>query len=335
MRIVTVRRISQIFFFLLFLWFCIVTTLGVKWWQLRGWPVNWLLQLDPLVAVATLLSNQTLYRGLLWALVSVALTILLGRFFCSWVCPFGTIHHFIGYLARRGKKVSERITLNKYHPGQSIKYYLLIFLLTAASGSLLASLLTTVQDRPTLFILVTIVCLAGVALLSLLKLLPNPKNAFLLLVVFITSWLVLGLLFPSGEIIAASLQTGLLDPIPLVHRSVNLTLIPLAEPISIGQRHYQGSFLIGAVFLTAVLLNFRVPRFYCRFICPLGALFGVLSAFSLWRIGAQESTSECSRCHLCDRGTAPLALKLVKLCCRTSHGGDFLHLLLLEQQPFQ
>ncbi len=300
MRIVTVRRISQIFFLLLLIWFCIVTTLGVDWWRLRGWPVNWLLQLDPLVAVATMLSTNSLYRGLLWALVTVILTILLGRFFCSWVCPFGTIHHFIGYLARRGKRVSAKIALNRYHPGQSIKYYLLIFLLTAASGSLLASLFSTVQERTMLFSLVTIVSLAGVALLSLLKVLPNPKNAFTLLIVFITSWLVLGLLFPSGKIIAASLQTGLLDPIPLVQRSVNLALLPLAEPISVGQRYYQGSFLIGGVFLTAVLLNLKVPRFYCRFVCPLGALFGVLSTFSLWRIGVVETSSECSQCHLCD-----------------------------------
>ena len=55
MRIVTVRRITQVFFFLLFIWFCLVTTIGVKWWQLRGWPVNWLLELDPLVGLATLL----------------------------------------------------------------------------------------------------------------------------------------------------------------------------------------------------------------------------------------------------------------------------------------
>ena len=300
MRIVTVRRISQVFFFLLFLWFCIAATLGVEWWQLRGWPVSWLLQLDPLVAVATMLSTSTLYKGLLWALVTVILTIVLGRFFCSWVCPFGTLHHFIGYLARRGKKVSAKIARNKYHPGQSIKYYLLIFLLTAASGSLLASLLSLVQERTLLFSLVTIAFLAGVSLLSLLKVLPNPRNAFTLLIVFTGFWLVLGLLFPSGKIIAASLQTGLLDPIPLIHRSVNLILLPLAEPISGDQRYYQGSFLIGAVFLSAVLLNLTVPRFYCRFVCPLGAFFGVLSTFSLWRIGTRESTSECSGCHLCD-----------------------------------
>ena len=101
MKIVSIRRISQLFFFLLFIGFCVVSTLGTEWWQLRGWPVNWFLQLDPLVAIGTLLTTQTLYAGLLWALATIVLTIVFGRFFCSWVCPFGTIHHFVGYAWRR------------------------------------------------------------------------------------------------------------------------------------------------------------------------------------------------------------------------------------------
>ncbi|HBD07648.1 MAG TPA: 4Fe-4S ferredoxin, partial [Syntrophobacteraceae bacterium] len=84
MHIVTVRRISQVFFATLFAWFCVVTTWGESWWQLRGWPANWFLQLDPLVALATLLTTGTVYSGLLWALVTITLTALLGRFFCSW-----------------------------------------------------------------------------------------------------------------------------------------------------------------------------------------------------------------------------------------------------------
>jgi ferredoxin len=298
MRIVTVRRITQVFFFLLFIWFCIVTTLGVEWWQLRGWPVNWLLQLDPLVALATMLSTQSLYRGLLWALVTVVLTILLGRFFCSWVCPFGTLHHFVGYLGRRAKSVSEKIRLNQYHPAQSIKYYLLIFLLTTAASGLLGRLFRIIPDRPTLSLVVVIIALVGLALLSLLKIVPNPKKAMTILFTLIGLWLGLGLILPAENLIAASLQIGLLDPIPLFHRSINLTLLPLAERLSASQRYYQGSLLIGAIFLTAVFLNLKVPRFYCRFICPLGALFGVLGTFSLWRIG--RSADECSQCQLCD-----------------------------------
>ena len=299
MRIVTVRRISQIFFLLLFLWFCIVATLGVELWQLRGWPVNWLLQLDPLVAVGSVLSTQTIYRGLLWALVTLVLTIILGRFFCSWVCPFGTIHHFVGYLGRRRKSVSANIALNQYHISQSIKYYLLVFLLTAAAGSLLARLLRIAPDQPLLFSIIALLCLASLAMLAVLKVVSKPKEALAALMILLGLWLGLGLLLPSDRIIIASLQTGLLDPIPLVHRSVNLILLPLSEKLSASPRYYQSTWLIGAIFFTAILLNLWIPRFYCRFICPLGALFGVLGRFALWRIG--RSTDECSQCQLCDR----------------------------------
>ena len=238
MKIVTVRRISQIFFFALFVWFCIVGTVGDKFWQLRHWPVNWFLQLDPLVAIGTILTTHTLYASLLWALVTVILTIILGRFFCSWVCPFGSLHHFTGFLGNRKKTTAQKIRLNKYRWPQYIKYLILIFFLAAAA-------------------------------------------------------------LPS---LAATLQTGLLDPIPLVTRSFNLILLPIADsPVniaSVGERFYEGAWLILAIFFTAVLLNLVIPRFYCRFICPLGALFGLLGRFALWRIG--KNKSDCSDCKLCE-----------------------------------
>lgn len=146
MKIVIARRISQAFFLFLFLWFCIVTTFGTQWWQLRGWPVNWFLQLDPLVAVGTVLATGTLYAGLAWALVTIALTLVFGRFFCGWVCPFGTIHHAVGYLGSRGKPVSQQVSRNRYHWAQSIKYIILIGLLSAAGGALLARLIRSAFD---------------------------------------------------------------------------------------------------------------------------------------------------------------------------------------------
>lgn len=66
MKITTARLISQIFFFILFLWFCIVMNLGGEWWQLKGWSVNLFLQLDPLVGLATLITSRTIYAELLW-----------------------------------------------------------------------------------------------------------------------------------------------------------------------------------------------------------------------------------------------------------------------------
>ncbi len=238
MKIVTVRRISQAFFFSLFVWFCIAATVGEKFWQLRAWPVNWFLQLDPLVAIGTILTTHTLYRPLLWSLATVILTIIFGRFFCSWICPFGSLHHFVGYLAHRKTKLAKRIQFNKYRKAQCIKYIILIFFLSMAA-------------------------------------------------------------FPS---ISATLQTGLLDPIPLITRSFQ-ALLSITDRgvniISTTPRFYEAGWLILLIFFTAVLLNLVIPRFYCRFICPLGALFGILGRFAIWRIGKNQS--ECSNCTLCER----------------------------------
>ncbi len=239
MRIVTARRISQIFFFSLFVWFCIVATVGERFWQLRGWPIDWFFQLDPLVAIGTILTTHTLYWPLLWALATIVLTIIFGRFFCGWICPFGSLQHFVGFLSRRKKKTPQKILLNKYHKAQNVKYFILVVFLVMAA-------------------------------------------------------------FPS---IGATLQTGLLDPISLITRSFNLILVPIADRsaniISVPVRFYEGAWLIFAIFVTALLLNFAIPRFYCRFICPLGALLGIISRFAIWRIG--KTQRECINCQLCER----------------------------------
>ncbi len=246
MDIIIVRRISQIFFFIVFLWFCAVMVLGKSWYQLRGWPVNLFLNLDPLTGISTILTTRTLYAGLLWGLPTLILTLVLGRVFCGWLCPFGAIHQCIGFIAHRKKKFTEKVVLNRYHPMQNFKYLILIFFLT---GPILA--------------------------------------------------------FVFGQ--RFSLQTGLLDPIPLLHRSVNLVLLPLANEtvpkLSALPRFYHDAGSIGVVFLIAVLMNLFIPRFYCRFVCPLGALFGIFSRFALWRVISvrESSDGKCTHCRLCER----------------------------------
>ena len=301
MKIVTVRRISQAFFLLLFLWFCIVSSFGSDWWQLRGWPVNWFLQLDPLVALGTMLTTGTLYAGLLWALVTVILTALLGRFFCGWVCPFGTMHHLVGYLGKRGKSVPDRAATNQYHGGQAVKYYILVFLLSAAAGALIARAVHTAFDVPAILWLLVIAS-AVIAALQYTGISGKKKKTLGIMLLLFGLWTLLALLFSMDRMIGASLQTGLLDPIPLVHRSVNLVLLPLSDAtpqtLSATQRYFEGAWLIGLIFLAAILLNLRSPRFYCRYVCPLGALYGVIGRFALWRIG--KTHNECTQCKLCE-----------------------------------
>ena len=177
LRIITVRRISQIVFFLIFIWFCVAATLGEEWHQLRGWPVNWMIQLDPLVGLGLLLTTKTLYAGLLWGVATVVLTILLGRFFCGWVCPFGAIHQFVGFWGQRRRKVAARIKANRFRKAQVIKYYLLIFLLSAAAGELMTGVLAFPQNRSELYLMLVIGCALGLFIATLLRKSPGLKKA--------------------------------------------------------------------------------------------------------------------------------------------------------------
>ena len=303
MKIVITRRICQVFFLTLFLWFCVVTTLGDQWWQLRGWPVNWVIELDPLVGLATLLSTRTVYAGLLWGLATIVLTIFLGRFFCGWICPFGAIHQFVGYLAKRKKSMKEKIALNRYHPLQFIKYWILIFLLTISALELIIGLIQLPETNPLIFGVLVLCLLTGMIFYAVRHTGTDPKKAGLLFLIFISVWLLSCALFYGHESSAASLQIGLLDPISLVTRSMNLVILPLLGSTSLSistiPRAYEGAGLIAIIFLSAVLLNLAVPRFYCRYICPAGALFGILARLALWRIGKRED--KCTDCRLCER----------------------------------
>lgn len=253
MRIVHARRISQTFFLILFLWLCVVTTVGVAWWRLRGWPINAFLLANPLAALGVFLATGTVYAGFAWSLATIALTVVFGRFFCGWVCPLGTLQQAAGWLARRREPLIAKVKKNDYRRAQAAKYYILFAMLACAAGSLLAKL-------------------AGARSEALARML------------------------------AGSLQTGLLDPLSLMYRSVNLALLPLADRAtlltSFGPRWYAGAGVIGALFVAILFLCLHIPRFYCRFVCPLGALFGVIGRWSLWRIGKTQAS--CSMCMACE-----------------------------------
>lgn len=303
MKIATTRRISQIFFLIIFLWFCLVTTLGDRWWQLRGWPVNWIIELDPLVGLATLLSTRTLYAGLLWGVATIVLTIILGRFFCGWICPFGAIHQFVGFVANRKKSVAAKIKLNRYRPAQSIKFWILTFLLTISALELAVDFFRLPATHLWLCGILIAAGLIFSGIYAVRHSRVNLKKTAIFLLGFAVLWFLMSHLFKENQTSAASLQIGLLDPIALVYRSFNLIVLPLIDQsalkLSAVPRLYDGTGLIAVVFAGAVLLNLVIPRFYCRFICPAGALFAVLSRFSLWRIG--KISDDCSDCRICEK----------------------------------
>lgn len=302
MKITTARRLAQIFFFALFVWLCLAATIGPAWWQWRGWPITWFLQLDPLVALGTVLTTQSLHPPLAWALGTIVLTILFGRVFCGFICPFGAIHQFVGWLGRLGGRPKDKMAANTYRPAQVIKYYVLLALLAAAAGNLLLSLVHATRNSPWATLALVATAVLVVFWLTVRKIFPSARRAALVAGLFLTAWFALAAVLSPERLTLATLQIGWLDPIPLLYRSFNLVVLP-ATDLAVEKwfpsgRFYTGAGLVGAMFVGFVLLNLLVPRFFCRILCPLGALLGVLGRGTLWSIG--KTNAKCTECALCD-----------------------------------
>jgi len=111
-RLPALRRISQIFFLLAFLALLIFTSLrpasgATGDIHLRA-PVRLFFELDPLVAMSNAIAGHALYRGLLLSLIVLVPTLFLGRFFCGWICPMGTLQHFVGNMPSESKRGKQR-----------------------------------------------------------------------------------------------------------------------------------------------------------------------------------------------------------------------------------
>ena len=125
---VRIRRAYEVLFLGLFLFFLFITDLR----YLQGWPVSLFLEATPLVAVATALTTHTIYRNLVWGLVIIAITMMVGRVWCNWMCPFGILHHFFGWIGNR-RNTKQMIEVNRYRKIYSIKYYILAVMIAMAS----------------------------------------------------------------------------------------------------------------------------------------------------------------------------------------------------------
>jgi len=91
--------------------------------------------------VSTVLATGYVYKFLGWGLLVIAITFLFGRVFCNWMCPFGTLHQFVGWLFNV-KSNSGRIEQNRYVDAQYLKYaVLIVFLIMSSMGALQIGLL--------------------------------------------------------------------------------------------------------------------------------------------------------------------------------------------------
>ncbi|MGD8441171.1 MAG: 4Fe-4S binding protein, partial [Holophagae bacterium] len=102
--------------------------------RVPGELASGLLALDPLTAVGTALADWTIPRWAWVGLVVLGATAVLGRFFCGWICPLGSLQQLTSWLA--GPERRRRSKINRYRRWFSLKYLVLtVVLVWAAMGA--------------------------------------------------------------------------------------------------------------------------------------------------------------------------------------------------------
>jgi polyferredoxin len=273
-----VRLASQLVFFTLFLLLLVRTEFNTSARAAAGdalrlpHPVSLFLEVNPLVALGSALATGSLYRRLAWCLVILVPTFVLGRFFCGWICPLGTLNHFVGSWKSESKRGAKRLASNRYQRWQTAKYYLLaVTLVLAVFGSVTLLLLDPIS---LLVRSMAIVVLPGI----------HALTASVTATLYNSS-------IPGARLAADVFQFA------AAH-----TLLGFRQP------HYQQVVVVGLVFGALLFLNLHVTRFWCRAICPLGALLGLASRWSVLRLQKNDAACDtCNRCLLhCQGGDDPI-----------------------------
>jgi polyferredoxin len=273
-HLIWIRRISQAFFLGLFFFLLVETRLPQDIYldyslnfateqDIRlDHPITFFFQLDPLIWLTSLISGHIWIKGFLWAMAILFLTIFLGRFFCGFICPFGTLHHVVSTIrpALKGKRM---IAANQRTPAHRFKYFLLITLLIAA--------------------------LLGVNFSGIL----DPIS---LLFRSLAQAIFPGVGIGLKEVFDLMAQSDI-KTLNLLSYGAEVLVSPV---FGYGYQSYKTGWLIGGIFLVILFLNRIKPRLWCRILCPLGALLGIFSRVSILRL--EKDSEKCTDCNLCTKG---------------------------------
>jgi len=255
------RRLVQTFFLLLFLILLVRTTLIGENSVTAG--ATFFFDIDPLALVTTWIASGTVLSDMLLALVTVGLTLVLGRFFCGWVCPLGATFNAISMGAKPA--TPRLIRTGEWNQWQKGKYLLLIGLLAAAlTGLHLAGIFDPIS------------LLYRTVATSIFPAFVWGADRFF-------TWL-----YFADPGIGPLRVTLISEPIYSVLRNHVLTPEPVA---------YAGGVLIGLFFLGLAIMTLVQFRWWCRYLCPLGALLGTCSKTT--RIELHLDEAKCGQCNLC------------------------------------
>lgn len=260
--------------------------LGVAFFPVPGWaPVDAFLRLDPLVMLGTILADRSWITAMIPAAIILALTAVLGRFFCGYLCPMGTTLDITDRLVRipspavastrlrsaSGEQSStpddseqERLLPPTTHPPsglRQIKYLALFFILGAAVLGVSAVFLAAPLSLITRFY----------------SLLIHPAAAL------------------AGDSVLHFLR-----PLAL---HLDWTQLAYAE---IHLPRFTTQWFLLIFFLAVFALVRWSPRFWCRYCCPSGALLALVGRRPLFRRHVSKACTGCGACqHRCPMAAIP------------------------------
>lgn len=244
----TARKWVQVLFFGVF----ILLFIGARRGSWAPWIINLPMRLDPLTMLANTLASRSWLSSSLLALLTLLLTIILGRVWCGWICPLGSLLDLFNF--HSGKK---RV-INPAEGWRLVKYSLLVAVLTAA---IFANLSLLVFDPITLL------------------------------------WRSLSAsLWPALDTAVSAVEKTLFaipflqDPITAFDGGIRPLVFPQTPAL------YRDGALYALVFFGILGLNVFTPRFWCRYLCPLGAFLGLISKVSIFHRQVNESCKSCGVC---------------------------------------
>ncbi|MGB2879615.1 MAG: 4Fe-4S binding protein [Candidatus Omnitrophota bacterium] len=249
-KLIIARRISQTFFLLLFIYILWSTT-----YPLKGLlPPETFFKTNPLIMIFTSISERLILPGLAFAIVMLLLTLVLGRFYCGWVCPLGTMIDGTGAFRKtKFRPVSNEVNRKI----RKIKFYILgIIALISLAGMQVA------------WVLDPVVIMARFVSLNLIP----------------TATLVLD---RSFSILIQNFN--LYGPVYDAYRALKSSVL------GVEVHYFASSPVIFMFFVFVISTVFIMPRFWCRAVCPLGALYALTARFSLLRRVVQK----CAHCRVC------------------------------------